>query len=285
MIHFVKRPTRKTANGFTLIELLVVIAIIAILAAMLLPALARAKLKATQATCLSDQKQLALALVMFGSDNQDQVVSFGSMDGYIRPTAITWNAGTADVAERNWIQAVSDPLQNPLFTFAPNPKVIHCPGDVRYKNRPGSGWAMDSYSKTQNIGGESYSSYWGAGDTYTKLSSVKNASQTFAFVEDCDNRGNNVGSWVARWSAAPMYGHQNSFNWVDPVPMYHGNISTAAFVDGHAEHHKWTDARLIQYGVQVAKGTVTPAENAVPAGDYPDYHYVYMNYRAPGWKP
>jgi prepilin-type N-terminal cleavage/methylation domain-containing protein len=269
-------------SGFTLIELLVVIAIIAILAAILLPALSRGKLKATQAACLNNQKQLMLGLIMYASENGDKVMICQGADGggFWTPPAGGWNSGSV----MQGLDIIQGCLRtnNPLYQYAPNVEVYHCPGDTRFKKLTyAEGWAYDSYSKSQNLGGEAYANYWGAGSTYTKLTQVKNGSETFAFMEDAQaaqggsfpNR--NVGAWVVTW-AAP------SFSWTDPVAMYHGNVNTQSFADGHAGYHRWKRGQIIAAGTAAANGQ--PVNGIFTDPSSPDDQYIRNNYRFPTWQ-
>src|SRR5690242_17672854 len=88
------RLSKPQHGGFTLIELLVVIAIIAILAAMLLPALSRAKCHAQKINCVSNHKQLQIAWVMYANDNSDQVVN-------------NYSPGNATCGNDAWVSASS----------------------------------------------------------------------------------------------------------------------------------------------------------------------------------
>ncbi len=255
-----RKNTRKAAQGFTLIELLVVIAIIAILASMLLPALARAKQKATSAACLSLEKQLALAWGMYADDNQEKVVSLNQwaktdwriQRGY--PLSVPNPPGVTGESLLVWTEREGY-REGALFQYCKNPDVIHCPGDLRFQKgmSAGSGFAFCSLSGVGGLNGEP----WGNYTMLKKRTQIVKPSEKMVFVEENDPRNDNLGSWQMT-PGVPTDGFAGAA-WNDKVAAFHGSSSTLNFTDGHAVLHKWIDALTLPWALDETGNVGTPA--------------------------
>jgi prepilin-type N-terminal cleavage/methylation domain-containing protein len=269
-------------NGFTLIELLVVIAIIAILAAMLLPALSKAKTRAQATSCMSNVRQINMASIMFSGDNNDQISSYEGGGGFWgEPSPGTMNtaingAGLTKFAMDYVLNQIQ--TNDVLYPFSPNTSVMHCPGDQRQNNTLGNGWAYDSYARLENFGGDPQNNYWGAGNTCHKYSDVRMPTDTLTFIENADWHPVNNGPFYVFW----INGNPDSFRWFFPPAQFHVNLSNVGYSDGHTERHKWTDIRIINAGQSLAKGQNVGVFTGPTSG--PDYDFIRNGYRFPGWQ-
>jgi type II secretory pathway pseudopilin PulG len=266
---------------------LVVIAIIAILAALLLPALARAKLKATNAACLNNQKQLLLGFIMYADDNADKMIYSVGAPG--QPNNIgggywpgpyndsgqqrDFTASMSRADAQRWVE--NGLRKGALFRFVNAPGSYHCPGDLRTKRLAlKKGYAYDSYSKMEGMNGGGWNTT--AQPFYEKLSTVESPSEAMVFIEESDPRDYNLGTWVIDVKPAP--------GWVDGFAIFHGFVTTISFGDGHGETHRWTEPAVIKAGIDFANGKPVFYWSGGNAKNK-DFQWVYQRYKHRKWAP
>jgi prepilin-type N-terminal cleavage/methylation domain-containing protein/prepilin-type processing-associated H-X9-DG protein len=268
-------PQASSYCGFTLIELLVVIAIIAILAAMLVPALSKAKLKAQGIQCMNASKQLTLAWRLYSEDNTDRLLTceanIKDTDGSLRPN---WFDG--------WLNFSSDPVnwdinhdmtKSPIWGYTGKSKDIYkCPADHAMVTANGI--------KRPRVRSISMSQAFSAGTwlgpnwrKYSKLANVVLPAKTFVFVDEHPDSIND-GAFATKCDGNQPSDSPSAAYYVDMPASYHNGACGFSFADGHSEVHRWLGSKIGKAPVTYT-GTIPLNQ---PAGDsWMDAHWMAEN--------
>ncbi len=234
--------------GFTLIELLVVIAIIAILAAILLPALAAAKVRAQTGSCINNNRQLMIAWQIYANESDDAVANNMGIDQ--THDAIgkhLWDGWVVDVMD--W-SVSNEENTNPMYlqqsqlgryvggVFG----IFKCPADHYVAPlQAAAGWDGRVRSKAMNcyMGLMDPNNFGGGNDPYVykfyKLSSIMKPDDIWVIT---DEHPDNINDGYFADNASKG-GAATATSWLEVPGSFHAGADSLAYADGHSEIHKW----------------------------------------------
>ena len=234
-----RRDSAESKRGFTLIELLVVIAIIIILAALLLPALSRAKSEAWTIACLNNMKQLEICWQSYTLDNNDLLVPNNSVDD------VSTNGNPSALATGgSWCLAspTAVNVQNGmLFQYNTSLDIDHCPADRSTLTDPSGSTPgtlrARSYNLSQSVNGYPEDNWFIFNyiPYFKKLTQIRNpnAANCLVFIDE------NEYTLADSQFGMPTDYYNGTQTWWDMPANRHNQGANLCFADGHAEHWKW----------------------------------------------
>ncbi|PWU17027.1 MAG: hypothetical protein C5B50_12100 [Verrucomicrobia bacterium] len=241
---------RDRRPGFTLIELLVVIAIIAVLAAMLLPALSHARVRAQAAECMSNTKQLQYACLMYADDNNQVFAPPG--DDFSPAWINNWedfnSSNSANWDEKHWLLDSAQAFFAQYLKTAVN--IYKCPADRSFTT-PGGVYTprLRSYSMSEAFDcTRPFSTCPGVWLPYPKYRVFKRTTDvpspvmTYCLLDEHPDSMNGGGfaNQMIDFATDP---DGNTATFIDMWATYHDGGGAISFIDGHSEIHKWRDPR------------------------------------------